>query len=94
MNGRLVYIGKSSNILHRMAEHYAKIYYPTGAEYKYTILNEACKRKVRIRFHILYRAKSKDKQQLIEEIGEQEGTFIRRYHPVLNTQIPYEDNWR
>ena len=28
------------------------------------------------------------------EIGEKEGEYIRMYHPILNTQIPKEDNWR
>jgi hypothetical protein len=28
------------------------------------------------------------------EIGEKEGEYIRMYHPILNTQIPHEDNWR
>ena len=27
------------------------------------------------------------------EIGEKEGEFIRKYQPVLNTQIPKEDDW-
>ena len=27
------------------------------------------------------------------EIGEKEGEFIRQYKPILNTQIPKEDDW-
>ena len=29
-----------------------------------------------------------------KEIGEAEGVFIRRYKPILNAQIPREDNWK
>ena len=28
-----------------------------------------------------------------EEIGRKEGEYIRQYKPILNTQIPREDNW-
>ena len=27
------------------------------------------------------------------EIGEKEGEYIRQYLPILNTQIPKEDDW-
>jgi len=27
------------------------------------------------------------------EIGEKEGEYIRKYTPILNTQIPKEDDW-
>jgi hypothetical protein len=27
------------------------------------------------------------------EIGEKEGEYIRRYKPILNTQIPTEEDW-
>lgn len=28
------------------------------------------------------------------EIGEKEGEYIRQYLPILNTQIPKEEDWR
>lgn len=30
----------------------------------------------------------------MNEIGEKEGSFIRTYRPLLNTQIPKEEDWR
>ena len=44
-------------------------------------------------FDVLYYAKSRSKVDKMEEIGEKEGEFIRKYQPVLNTQIPKEDDW-
>ena len=45
-------------------------------------------------FGVLYYAKSQRYWDIVEEIGQKEGEFIREYRPVLNTQIPKEDNWR
>lgn len=45
-------------------------------------------------FGVLYYAKNKRYWDIVEEIGQKEGEFIREYRPVLNTQIPKEDNWR
>lgn len=47
-----------------------------------------------INFDVLYYTKSQDKANRMVEIGEKEGEYIRMYHPILNTQIPHEDNWR
>ena len=44
-------------------------------------------------FDVLYYAKSRSKVDKMVEIGEKEGEFIRKYQPVLNTQIPKEDDW-
>ena len=44
-------------------------------------------------FDVLYYAKSRSKVDKMVEIGEKEGEFIRQYQPVLNTQIPKEDDW-
>ena len=29
----------------------------------------------------------------LAEIGEKEGEYIRKYNPILNTQIPKEEDW-
>lgn len=29
----------------------------------------------------------------MNEIGEKEGEFIRKYRPILNTQIPKKEDW-
>lgn len=44
-------------------------------------------------FGVLYYAKEKRYQDIIEEIGQKEGEFIRQYRPVLNTQIPKAEDW-
>ena len=43
---------------------------------------------------MLYDAKARNYPAIQEEIGQKEGKYIRTYKPVLNTQIPREDDWR
>ena len=45
-------------------------------------------------FDVLYYAKNQRYWDIVEEIGQKEGEYIRQYKPVLNTQIPREDDWR
>ena len=92
VNNKIVYIGKSKDILYRMAEHWASMGNPK--ENKYKVLAEAHRRRYNVRFNVLYTAKSKTRAEIEEEIGEREGYFIRLYQPPLNTQIPKADNWR
>lgn len=92
VNNKIVYIGKSKDILYRMAEHWASMGNPK--ENKYKVLAEAHRRRYNVRFNVLYTAKSKTRAEIEEEIGEREGYFIRLYQPPLNTQIPKEENWR
>ena len=87
----IVYIGKSANMLRRIAEHYVGI--KTGSEKKYRILAEARRRGHPITFDVLYYAKSKGIANRLAEIGEKEGEYIRHYMPLLNTQIPKAEDW-
>ena len=87
----IVYIGKSANMLRRIAEHYVGI--KTGSEKKYRILAEARRRGHPITFDVLYYAKSKGIANQLAEIGEKEGEYIRQYMPILNTQIPKAEDW-
>ena len=87
----VVYIGKSYNMLKRVAQHYAAIQKPT--EKKYRILAEAHRKRHAINFDVLYYAKAQDYTSIMAEIGEKEGEYIRQYMPILNTQIPKEDDW-
>ena len=87
----VVYIGKSYNMLKRVAQHYAAIQKPT--EKKYRILAEAHRKRHAINFDVLYYAKAQDYTSIMAEIGEKEGEFIRKYNPILNTQIPKAENW-
>ena len=79
-------------MLYRVAEHYVGI--QTGSETKYRILAEAVRKNHSITFDVLYDASSFGREQIQEEIGNMEGEYIRKYRPVLNTQIPKADNWR
>ena len=92
LDNQIVYIGKSTNMLYRVAEHYVGI--QTGSETKYRILAEAARKNHSITFDVLYDASSFGREQLQEEIGNMEGEYIRKYRPILNTQIPKADNWR
>ena len=92
VNYKIVYVGKSLNILHRMAEHWASMTKPT--ENKYIVLSEAKRRKYTVRFNVLYSAKSHTREEIEEEIGEREGYYIRKFKPSLNYQIPTGENWR
>lgn len=92
VNNKIVYIGKSTNILYRMAEHWCSMGNPK--ENKYKVLAEAKRRNYNVKFNVLYSAKSKNISEIQEEIGEREGYFIRLYQPPLNCQIPTAENWR
>ena len=47
-----------------------------------------------IGFDVLYNASLTARHDIDEEIGYIEGVFLRKYRPVLNTQIPKEEDWR
>ena len=91
MNNKIIYIGKSTNMLRRIAQHYVGI--KTRSERKYRVMAEAQEKGYNIDFDVLYYAKSKGKVNQFAEIGEQEGYFIRKYKPLLNSQIPDEKDW-
>ena len=91
IDSNIVYIGKSANMLRRIAAHYANI--QMGTEKKYRIIDEARRKGHNIGFDVLYYAKGKRYAEKLAEIGEKEGEYIRQYHPILNTQIPKEEDW-
>ena len=90
--GQIVYIGKSENMLKRVAYHYVGI--KAGSDKKYRLLSEIQRNGHPIEFDVLYYAKAKWSGAIKEEIGSKEGEYIRQYRPVLNTQIPKAENWR
>ena len=79
-------------MLERVASHYVGI--RQGSELKYRIMAEAQRKGRAVIFDVLYYAKSKKNRDIANEIGEKEGEFIRKYRPILNTQIPKKENWR
>ena len=93
-----MYIGKSENMLRRVAEHYVGIQKET--EKKYRILSEARRKGHPITFDVLYDAKQKRDDDITEEIGQKEGEYIREYMPCLNlhplpqdARIPSQDGY-
>lgn len=92
LDGRIVYIGKSVNMLLRMAQHFTHLKIPT--DHKYRLLAEAAKKGHSIRFIVLRYARAATKEDIKEEIGYWEGVFIRQHRPQLNTQIPKAENWK
>ena len=70
-----MYIGKSENMLKRIAYHYVGI--KTGSEKKYRLLSEIQRKGKTIDFDVLYYAKSKRTAVIREEIGRKEGEYIR-----------------
>lgn len=87
----IVYIGKSQNMLMRVAQHYVGI--KTESSKKYRILAEVQRKGHRIGFDVLYRATQTRYTAVEQEIGEKEGEFIRKHKPILNTQIPKAEDW-
>ena len=92
IDGKIVYIGKSANMLRRIAQHYVGI--KQGSEKKYRIISEAERKGHPITFDVLYYAKSRRLVDKLVEIGEKEGEYIRLHTPILNTQIPKAEDWK
>ena len=88
----IVYIGKSHNMLKRVAQHYVGI--KSQSELKYRILAEAQRKGHTIGFDVLYYASRSGYNAIKDEIGTKEGEYIREYKPALNTQIPKENDYR
>ena len=87
----IVYIGKSHNMLKRVAQHYVGI--KSQSELKYRILAEAQRKGHTINFDVLYYATESGYNAVKDEIGTKEGEYIRQYKPALNTQIPKETDY-
>ena len=80
-------------MLERIAEHYVGI--NTGSERKYRIIWEVSQKlNCPVEFDVLYYARKTNKEDIIEEIGQEEGKLIRQYRPLLNTHIPKAEDWR
>lgn len=91
IDDQIVYIGKSRNMLRRITEHYVGI--KRESEKKYRIIAEAQRKGHAIAFDVLYYSKGGTEFQIHEDIGRKEGELIRQYMPLLNHQIPKEEDW-
>ena len=85
---KLVYIGKSKFMLRRVCEHMGQISSKNAKKSnKYQVIDEAMKRGFKVRFDVI------DYISDDEYRGKQEGVYIREYAPILNYQIPREEDW-
>ncbi len=83
VNQKIVYIGKSKSMWDRIANHIWGINYTKRK--KYELLRAAkAEGDLEISFDVL-------EYVPIEELDKAEGEWIRKYMPLLNTQIPYPD---
>ena len=95
INDKIVYIGKSVNMLERIAYHLGEIEKSKSTSNKYKVIKEAkLSSECSVSFDVLYYSSRKRPEAVQEDIGYKEGVFIRRYKPVLNYQIPKREDWR
>ena len=96
INDKIVYVGKSVNMLKRIVEHQCEIMdCGKRSANKYKVLNEAYKRSdCKIGFDVLYVSKRKSLENIYSDIGEAEARLINEYMPILNYQIPTIGNYR
>lgn len=93
IGNKIVYIGKSRNMLHRIAQHISYILIPDNSN-KYFLLHAARKSNLTIKFDVIYRLTADMDQNTIDQaIGVKEGEAIRKEKPLLNYQIPNEEDY-
>ena len=91
INDILVYVGKSKNMLYRIAGHSWEIIYGTNGN-KYRVLNQAYNDpNCRINFDCLVSAPD-DCEDLDQWLGETEAQAIDFMQPPLNYQLPIPGN--
>lgn len=91
----LVYIGKAHNLLERISEHIAEIkYVDSKSANKYKVLAQAQRMGHQITFDVLYYSPFTSGNEMYDDIGFNEGKYIREYLPFLNTQIPNENDYK
>ena len=75
---QIVYIGKSLNMMDRIAAHYVGI--KRGSELKYRILQELQRKGKTVKFDVLYNAESEKYYNAVNEIGEKVGAMYGVAH--------------
>lgn len=94
VDNKIVYVGKSRNMLKRIAQHMWEI---ENNEKKnmYCVLRELRHLHHHLAFDVLETIEESGEQQEDDDkIGFAEARLIRHYLPCLNTQIPHMDNYR
>ena len=91
----LVYIGKSQDLLERVAEHIAEIQnIDQHSSNKYKVMAQAQRMGHSINFNVIYYCPFTIGNEMLDDIGFTEGKYIRKYLPFLNTQIPKEEDYK
>ena len=91
----LVYIGKSQDLLERVAEHISEIQnIDQHSSNKYKVIAQAQRMGHKVSFDILYYSPFTSGNEMLDDIGFNEGKYIREYLPFLNTQIPNENDYK
>ena len=91
----LVYIGKSQDLLERIAEHIAEIQnINQHSSNKYKVIAQAQRTGHKVSFDVLYYSPFTSGNDMLDDIGYREGEYIRKYLPFLNTQIPNENDYK
>ena len=92
INNKVVYIGKSRDMLCRLAQHIFYINNPAyNQSHKYRILNLAKFMGYDIHFDVIYISSTSG--NVDDDIGMKEGEYIRALLPPLNYQIPNKNNY-
>lgn len=89
INQQIVYVGKSTNMLNRLAAHSLEIQDGFWSKSnKYRVLYQAYIREdCQIDFDCLY-VSVEEGDKMLDDIGEQEARLINELRPALNYQIP------
>lgn len=89
IGGKLAYIGKSRDMLCRLAQH---IFYTNNLSFtkshKYKIFSLAQLMGYEVKFDVMYIATGNNEEEIDDEIGKKEAELINEYLPPLNYQIP------
>lgn len=89
VNGNIVYIGKSLNMLTRIAQHMFEINRVNQKSHKYQVLRQIKDMGINIQFDVLKKCYGSTTDELYSALGDAEAWYIRENMPLLNYQIPH-----
>lgn len=87
VNNKVIYVGKSKNMLDRIEQHIHQMMLQFPKESKYIVLQGLRERGYSITFEVLEYADAAD-------LKEREAFWINYYMPTLNTQIPRHKDFK
>lgn len=93
IEGKIVYIGKSLNMLKRLSQHMAEIQNQKPKSHKYQVLRQAHLRGIDITFDVIKKCYGKTFSELEDALGVAEAYYIQLHRPALNYQIPKIDSY-